>query len=146
MPRRFLPIPIGTDQSQTMAMINRNFAELDADTSLRVLKTGVAQVSSSGSTVNWTSVPHNLGVTPIAMGFLNNSTVGSITTNGSVPLPTWTSVTADSGVPALFFEAYVQVIPDDTYVHIVLLNSTAAPISALNVTYYLLEQTAVRES
>lgn len=109
----------------------------------KIVDDGTTSVNSDGSTLNWSSVPHGLDYTPIALGFLNNATVSGITTTGSVPLPTWGSAAINTTDEVVEFKTWVQIIPDDTYVHVVLLNSTGAAIPNLYVKYYLLQETAV---
>lgn len=119
---------------------------------LQVIKKGSFNVSSSGATLNTSSVAHGLSFTPVVLGFLNNVTVTSVTTTGSLPLPTWGSANLDTlkaaalnggvATPDVIFNTYVQILCDNTNVIGLLLNATGAAVAPLTITYYLLQETA----
>lgn len=108
----------------------------------KIIRTGIIQVSSDGSTLNYGSLPHNLTFTPIVQGYLNNATIGSITTTGSIPLPLPTSVDF-SLAGTVLFTSYLSIFADTTNIYALLYNGTGSPISTLTVTYYLLQETSV---
>lgn len=108
----------------------------------KIVAKDVNTLVNDGSTQTVLTIPHNLGFVPIALCFLNNSTIGTIGTNLSLQLPTFTEASI-GGVTAgvVTFAAYLFSVVDQTNLDIVLFNATGAPKS-YDITYYLLQETA----
>ena len=82
MPNRFMPIPFGTDPSQMIAAMNRNFAELDNENVSKVFygNTGVSMVIGKLPNSNGYGllIYDADGVPSIIMGLLPDGTTGLV--------------------------------------------------------------------
>lgn len=155
------PIHLDPSQnpSQQTAFINQNFqtiASILETNSFRIVKRGNTAISSTGSTINWVTVPHNLGFAPVPFVFLNDisRTAGTtvITGSGNIAFPTWSSLTLDTikssatnsgnALPIVAFQTFFDAVADETNLYIFLYNATGSSISAFNVGYYLIQQAA----
>lgn len=151
------PIHLDPTQNagQQTAFINQNFQQIASTletNSFRIVDRGVVSVSSDGSTANWTTYAHNLGFVPIPFAYLTRVTLSGITTNGNIPLPTFTSLNIDTlkstalngGVarPIDIFGTWMEAVADDTNLYVILYNATGSSISALDVQFYLVQQPA----
>lgn len=134
------------DSGQQTAFINQNFQSLAAAleaNSFRIVQKSNLTIPASSSPITWTTVPHGLPFIPIVWGFLNNSNVSGITTNGSLPLPTWLSVQVDNiATHQVKMQSWVQVLVDATNVYGMMLNGLGSSDGPATITYYLLQETA----
>jgi hypothetical protein len=103
--------------------------------SFEIAQTGVTSVGATASTNNWVTVAHNLGYTPRPAAYLDGVNLGSIFSNGIMPLPTFINSSISGGVYQ--FNSYMYVGADSTNVYFILINATGVPISAFPVKYYL---------
>lgn len=106
----------------------------------KIVLTGTNTLVNDGSTETTLTIPHNLGFTPIAQCFLNDTIISGVGTDLSLPLPTYTQVSI-GGVTAgvVTFSAYLSFATDSTNLYVLLFNATGSPVS-YNITYYLLQE------
>lgn len=128
------------DNSQQTAFINQNFQSLASaleTNSFRIVVSGTVSVQASGNTNNTTTIPHNLGFTPIPFCFLSAS-------NNTVfyPLPQWTSLTRDDVNHVINFATWIDCNVDSNNLNIEFFNSLNTTNGPFNVQYYLLQQSS----
>lgn len=153
------PIVIDPNQNSTdqVSFINQNFQNLASTletNSFRIVDQGIASITTSGLPINFLTIPHNLGFAPVPFAYLNDVAITSgsttITTDGNMPLPTWTSLTIDTikatatnsgqALPIVSFEQYIQAVADTKNLYIILLDATATSGENYSVQYYLTQQ------
>lgn len=145
------------EDTQQLAFINQNFQAIASTletNSFRIVKSDTATIASTGATVSYTTVPHNLGYAPVPFAFLLNQTVSTgtsiISTDANIPLPTFTNATIDtikgtatnSGnpIPIFAFSGYLEVFCDDMNFYVLLYNATGGSIPTHTIGYYLVQK------
>lgn len=110
-----------------------------------IIQSGTIQVPIGVDETNITTIPHNLGFTPIIMAFINDIDLTGFggDTNGAYPLPGFIEASI-GGVTAgvVTFGQWMFPTVDDNNAYIITLNATGTPSNTQIVTYYLLQQTA----
>jgi hypothetical protein len=107
----------------------------------KIVKSGQDNVGSA-STINWTTIPHNLGYVPAVIAFLNDVGLSPIASHANIPLPTYADV--DIGIALankVTFGSYVHAITDITNLYLVFFNATGSARNFL-VKWYLLQESA----
>jgi len=131
-----------------LAVDNKELILNDEQNMPKYIYKNTVSVDNDGSAQSWTSIPHGLDFTPMAEAYINNASIGSVTSNGSIPLPSW--LAASILTPANFdgvhglvdFQAYIQIVTDATYVHLYNLNASGVAVGPVAVTYYLRQEPA----
>lgn len=155
------PITIDPTQSpiDQVSFINQNFQDLASTletNSFRIVDQGTTSVTTSGNPINWVTVPHNLGFAPVPFAYLQDVSITSggttITSDGNIPLPTWTNLNIDtikgsatnsgSPLPIVAFSQYIQAIADTKNLYILLLDATGSSGDNFAVVYYLTQQSS----
>lgn len=95
-------------------------------------------VTAPANTTNSTTIAHNLGYKPAIVAFLE----AGVASGARTPLPTWTSATRDDANGFVKFNTWINAEVDGTNVYIRFFNATGAAVGPLNVTYYLLQESA----
>lgn len=113
----------------------------------QLVKKGTAQVvapaGNPGTIISTTTtVPHNLGYTPLAMAFINNVTGAGY----GIPLPIWVSFGANTGgvggaTEYLGVIRYMTFAADGTNFYVITYSSGVAIATNYTVTFYLYRQT-----
>lgn len=108
---------------------------------LKVVKTGVNHVTSNGAPTNWVTIPHGLGYAPVPLVFLNDVNLSPIASHANIPLPTYSTITVDTGTQQVKFQTWLHAIADADNLYVVLFNSLGTAQN-INFKYFLLQETA----
>lgn len=104
-----------------------------------IIKESIATVTTNGSTINWVTIPHNLGYRPMVIANLNDVDLGAIFSNGDIELPTWIGASISGGIVG--FTTYLSSGVDNTNVYFIILDATATTAS-YDVHYYLIRRSS----
>ena len=144
MPNRYLPIPMGTDEAQKWAVVNKNFAELDNQAATKTfliasegsttvpalnLNTGGAQYGTSQGSV---TITHGLGYAPVVIA----------ATEGGMTIPT--VVYSTSSTTGYIHHNYTITSTSTSVIFFVTAFGYNGDYTspALNIKYYLLQKVA----
>lgn len=105
----------------------------------KIVSSNTVAITASGASNNVTTIAHGLSYIPVIIAFLNAGLAGGAV---RTPLPTWTTLSRDDVNHVVKFGTWINAEVDATNVYIDFVNSTASTIGPLNVTYYLLQETA----
>lgn len=105
---------------------------------LEIVVAGNTSVSSNGSTISWTTIPHNLGYRPMVLAFMDDVGIGGIFSDGDIPLPTWQQ--ANLSDTFIKFSTWLFASADTTNVYAIMFNTTGSPVESFNIKYYLLRE------
>lgn len=108
----------------------------------KIVKKDSVTITIGSSTLNWATVRHDLGFTPIVTAFLNNVGISSIFEVGTIPLPTSLSTSIDVGAGTVITRASIFTAADDTNLYIICFNATGGSLGSFQVTYYYQQETA----
>lgn len=104
----------------------------------KIVQILTSSITAPANVNNITTIPHGLTYTPAVIGFLE----AGIASNTRTPLPTWTGLSRDDTNHVINFRTWINLEANQTNVYINFFNSTAASIGPLNVTIYLLQESA----
>jgi hypothetical protein len=95
-------------------------------------------ITAPANTTNTTTIAHGLSYKPAVVAYLE----AGIASGARTPLPTWTALTRDDANGFVMFETWINVEVDETNIYIRFFNATSGAIGPLNVTIYLLQESA----
>lgn len=138
MSNRYLPIPGGTSPDQQLAIINKNFAELDnqaATSSFLIVKIVTFNITQAATTSSSYIKPHNLGFAPALIGYLAAG-------DGNYILPTRITLNFDTTDNLVQFRSYVEVKADNTNVTLNFWNASASTNGPYTFKVYCLQESS----